>query len=116
MVAPKQHCVTKRSWLLVNNILNSVPSGDGDGTHVPDSTSFPTGNKPEHTSCHPWQLGVNTAQSVKNLPAVQETWVQSLGRSPEEGNGNPLQYSCLGNPMGSLVGYSPWGPKESNTT
>ena len=23
----------------------------------------------------------------------------ALGRSPEEGNGNPLQYSCLGNPM-----------------
>ena len=23
-----------------------------------------------------------------------------LGRSPGEGNGNPLQYSCLGNPMG----------------
>ena len=22
-----------------------------------------------------------------------------LGRSPEEGNSNPLQYSCLGNPM-----------------
>ena len=38
------------------------------------------------------------AQSVKNLPAMQETWVQS-GRSPGEGNGNPLQYSCLGNPL-----------------
>ena len=32
-----------------------------------------------------------------------------LGRSTEEGNGNPLQYSCLENPHGqrSLVGYSP---------
>ena len=37
------------------------------------------------------------AQLVKRLPAVWETWVQSpgLGRSPGEGNGNPLQYSCL---------------------
>ena len=25
--------------------------------------------------------------------------VSGLGRSPEEGNGNPLQYSCLENPM-----------------
>ena len=35
-------------------------------------------------------------------------------RSPAEGNGNPLQYSCLGNPMnrGNLVGYSPWGHKR----
>ena len=38
---------------------------------------------------------------VKNLPAMQETQVQSLGsgRSPGEGNGNPLQYSCLRNPI-----------------
>ena len=35
-----------------------------------------------------------------------------------EGNGNPLQYSCLENPHGqrSLAGYSPWGRKESDTT
>ena len=26
-------------------------------------------------------------------------WVPGLGRSPGEGNGNPIQYSCLGNPM-----------------
>ena len=40
-------------------------------------------------------------QMVKNLPAMRETWVQSLGQedSPREGNGNPLQFSCLGNPM-----------------
>ena len=37
------------------------------------------------------------AQRLKCLPAVQETWVRSLGweDSPGEGNGNPLQYSCL---------------------
>ena len=34
---------------------------------------------------------------VKNLPARQETQVQSLGQedSPGEGNGYPLQYFCL---------------------
>ena len=26
-------------------------------------------------------------------------WIPGSGRSPGEGNGNPLQYSCLGNPM-----------------
>ena len=38
---------------------------------------------------------------VNNLPAVQETWVRPLGwgRSPREGNGNSLQYSCLENSM-----------------
>ena len=41
------------------------------------------------------------AQMVKCLPAMWETWVRSLGRedSPGEGNGNPLQYSCLENPV-----------------
>ena len=44
--------------------------------------------------------------------------ILGLGRSLAEGNGNPLQYSCLGNPMdrGSLVGCSPWGRKESDMT
>ena len=38
---------------------------------------------------------------VKNVPAMQEIQVQSLGWEDPlgEGNGYPLQYSCLGNPM-----------------
>ena len=42
--------------------------------------------------------------------------IPGLGRSPEEGLGNPLQYSWLENPHGqrSLTGYSPWGSKESD--
>ena len=37
---------------------------------------------------------------VKNLPAMQETQVQSLGREDSlEKEGNPFQYSCLENPM-----------------
>ena len=45
-------------------------------------------------------------QTVKCLPTMQETQVQSLGqgRSPGEGNGNPLQYSCLENPMDGGAG------------
>ena len=43
--------------------------------------------------------------------------IPELGRSPGEGNGNPLQYSCLENSMDrSLAGYSPWGRKESDIT
>ena len=41
---------------------------------------------------------------IKNLPAsagdVRDTGsIPGSGRSPGEGNGNPLQYSCLENPM-----------------
>ena len=41
------------------------------------------------------------AQSVKNLPAMQETWgsIPGSGRSPGEGNDNSSQYSCGQNSM-----------------
>ena len=41
------------------------------------------------------------AQRVKNLPAMQETWVQfpGSGGPPGGGNGNPFQYSSLKNSM-----------------
>ena len=44
--------------------------------------------------------------------------IPELRISPGGGHGNPLQYSCLENPHGqrSLVGYSPWGHKESDKT
>ena len=44
--------------------------------------------------------------------------IPGSGRSPGEGNSNPLQYSCLEKSHGwrSLVGYSPWGHKELDTT
>ena len=45
--------------------------------------------------------------------------IPGLGRSPGEGNDNPLQYSCLENSMDrerSLAGYSPWSHKELDMT
>ena len=59
------------------------------------------------------------AQTVKHLPATQETWVQSLGR------GDPWRRKWQCTPVlspgefhgwRSLVGYSPWGRKESDMT
>ena len=61
---------------------------------------------------------------VKSLPANAEDTedtgsITGSGRSPGKGNGNPLQFSCLKNPMDRGVWwatYSPWGHKESDTT
>ena len=55
----------------------------------------------------------NQLFSGRDMGSIPES-----GRSPEGGHGNPLQYSCLGNPMdrGAWVGYSAWGCKESDTT
>ena len=60
---------------------------------------------------------------VKNLPAKADVRdAVSIhgrsGRSPGGRPGNPLQYSCLENPMdrGAWGGYSPEGHKESDRT
>ena len=44
--------------------------------------------------------------------------IPGLGSSPGVRHGDPLQYSCLENPHGqrSLVGYTPGGHNESDTT
>ena len=48
-----------------------------------------------------YQLGFPGGAVVKNLPANagDASWISGSGRSPGVGNGNPLQYSYLGNPM-----------------
>ena len=63
---------------------------------------FPGGSDGKESACNAGDLG--------SIPEFRT--------SPRGGHGNPLQYSCLENPYGqrSLVGYSPWGHKESDTT
>ena len=61
----------------------------------------------------PW--GFPRDSVVKNVPANagDSGLIPSLERSPREGNGNPLQYSCLRNPIDrSLAGCSPRGHKR----
>ena len=57
---------------------------------------------------------------AKNPPAKQEMQetISGSGRSPREGNGNPLQYSCLENPMdrGAWQATVHGVRKESNVT
>ena len=45
------------------------------------------------------KLGFPDGVAVKNPPVLQEMQVQFQGRSPGAGIGNPLQYSCLRNPV-----------------
>ena len=62
------------------------------------SMGFPGGSEGKASACN--------AGDLSSIPGS--------GRSPGEGNGNPLQYSCLENPMdrGAWQGDSPWGYKE----
>ena len=61
---------------------------------------------------------------VKNSPANagaagEKSLILGLGRCLGRGNGNPLYYSCLENPMDRgawQATYSPWDSKESEVT
>ena len=57
---------------------------------------------------------------VKNLPvnAGDSGSITELGRSPREGNDNPLQYPCLRIPWTEEPGglHSPWGQIDLDTT
>ena len=60
-------------------------------------------------------MGFSGSSVVKNLPANagDAGSIPGLGRSPGEGNDNPFQYYCLGNPMDrGDWGFSPWSRKR----
>ena len=68
-------------------------------------------------------MGFPDGSVVKNLPANagdtrDARSIPGSGRSPEGGNGNPTPVFLLGKSHGqrSLVSYSSWGHKESDTT
>ena len=73
-----------------------------DRLPTPASLGFPGGSAGKESYCN----------------AGDQSSVPGLGKSPGGGHANPLEYSCLENPHGqrSLVGYSPCGCKESDTT
>ena len=77
----------------------------------------------------PLEEGMATHSNILGLPggsdgkestcnAGDPSLIPGLGRSPGEGNSNPLQYWCLENPHGqrSMVGYNSWGCKELDMT
>ena len=81
---------------------------------------FPGGSDGKESAC---KLGFPRGSVAKNLSANAEDErdlgsIPGSGRSPGVGNGNSLQYSCLGISCGqrNLANYSPQGSKESDMT
>ena len=55
--------------------------------------TYPGGSDSEEIACNVEDLG------LKKKKEEDLGLIPGLGKSPEEGNGNPLQYACLENPM-----------------
>ena len=87
--------------------------------------------KPMFSACQAYSLPLNQLESPERYDTPGLPWwlrwlsicLQCgrpgfdpwVGNFPGEGNGNPLQYSCLENPMNGGA-WCPWGRKESDTT
>ena len=56
------------------------------------------------------------AQTIKNLPAMQETGIRSLGQEDPLEKGMATHSSREFHGQRGLVGYSPWGHKELDRT
>ena len=64
------------------------------------SSVFPGGSEVKASACNVGDLGL----------------IPGSGRSPGEGNDNPLQYSCLENPMDGEAWWATQGRKELDST
>ena len=96
----KQETLWQMHYMRSNKLLNKDKVC---GTFVQRESDFiPGGSDGKEYACNVGDLG--------SIPGS--------GRSPGEGNGYPLQYSCLENSteQRNLVGYSPWGRKALDTT
>ena len=79
----------------VENLLSKIEGN----LHLP-LLGFPGGSDGKESACNAGDLGL----------------IPGLGRSPREGNGNPVFFPGEFHGQRSLTGYSPWGCKESDTT
>ena len=95
--------------ILSQNLLSIIPV-TLDWSQPSHKLSAPPDSKEGNYTQLCWWASL-VAQLVENLPAMRESWVRSLGRSPGEGKGYPLQYSGLENSMDS-----PWDRKLSDMT
>ena len=86
---------------MIQNLENKMESQINSlETRIEKMQDFPGGSEGKASACNVGDPG--------SIPGS--------GRSTGEGNGNPLQYSCLENPMDEGACYSPCGRKELDTT
>ena len=111
MLKSKLHVTKKEHLLLGIIILWDFPGssvGKESACNAGDPGLIPgSGRSPVEGTSYPPQYSWASlvAQLVKNLPAMQETWIWSLGweDAPGEGEGYPLKYSGQENSMDCIV-------------
>ena len=96
---PHFHCENRASQVAL--AVKNLPANAGDHGWIPGSR-----RSAKEWTGYPLQYSWSSlvVQLVKNLPAIRETWVQSLGgKIPWKREVYPLQYSGLENSMDCIV-------------
>ena len=109
-------------WSIVDPGFPGSSAGKESSCNAGEPSLTPgSGRSPEGTGYslqYSWASLV--AQMVKNLPTMRETWVQSLGwedpLEKEMATHSSILAWRISHAQRSLAGYSPWGPKELDTT
>ena len=88
--------------VLLNMALGaSISEDQGQNICLPSrAQGFPGGSDTKESACNAGDMSL----------------IPGLGRSPGEGNGYPLQYSCLENCMDRGAWWAPFGHKEPDVT
>ena len=87
----------------------AIPQGSSDEDDIFISLMLRSRNKEEGEKGCQKVSSFPGGSVVKNTSSAGDTdLIPGSGGSPEEGNGNPLQYSCLGNPMDRGAWQGTW--------
>ena len=103
-------------WLFLGSHLSGISAGtqvEGLKARQNNLQDFHPRNSKRLSSGQDFPCGSDGKASVYNAGDLGS--IPGSGRFPGEGNGNPLQYSCLENPM-DRGAWCPWGHKEWDTT
>ena len=119
---PQQHALICTVWFMTLQGIPGSSAGEESTCNTETQIQFLGQEDPLERDRLPTPVflgfpgGSVSRESVCNVGDL--SLIPELGRSPERGHGNSLQYSCLENPHGqrSLVGCSTWGRKQSDMT
>ena len=119
----KKKCSKEKNLVFILYFLGFPGSSAGEESacNAGDLSLIPvSGRSPGEGIDYPLQYSCASlvAQMVKNLPAMRQTWVWSLGWEDPLEEGVAASNSCLKTSHGqrSLAGYSSWGRKELDMT
>ena len=117
LLPPKSHCIFPNLRILYQVVSRYLKLWSQCQTHIIVLHCFESKGVEWFHASFPQGYPGGLVSKESACSAGDPDSVPELRRSPGEGNGYPLQYSCLEkHRQRSLAGYSPWGHKQLDMT